>query len=88
MTSLANSLSRGFIRIRRATGQIQMQEPEPSESTAIDVRVSVYPLGDNHPLISTFGAFEDEPLWDDLIRAMEENRRERHEQELADITGE
>lgn len=45
---------------------------------------STYPVGENHPLASTFGVFANEPLWDDLIGAMNEYRREVAEQELRD----
>jgi len=58
-------------------GNIQQgQESRRTESTAIDARISVYPLGENHPLVSTFGVFENEPLWDDMVKAMTENRQE------------
>lgn len=70
---------------------IERPEPGWSESTSvsivdvsIDARISVYPMGDNHPLVSTFGVFEDEALWDDLLRNMEENRREVAVQELVE----
>ena len=62
----------------------QTEEGRKTESTAIDVRISVYPLGENHPLVSTFGIFEHEPLWDDLIRAMTENRQEEAREETAE----
>lgn len=58
------------------------RERVTSESTAIDVRISVYPLGENHPLASVFGAFDDEPLWDDWMRAINEYRQEENAREL------
>lgn len=66
----------------------QTQESRRTESTAIDARISVYPLGENHPLVSTFGVFENEPLWDDLMRAMTENRQELEALELREEAGE
>lgn len=76
-----DSLAHSLLYIRPAE---ERQESALSESAsiAIDARVSVFPMGENHPLVSTFGIFEDEALWDDLIRNMEENRKEAASQEL------
>ena len=50
-------------------------------SPEVAASMSSYPLGENHPLVSSFGAFENEPLWDDLMRAVHENRREEADKE-------
>jgi hypothetical protein len=54
----------------------RIQDRVESDSTAIDARVSVYPLGENHPLVAVFGAFDDEPFFDDWMKAIQEYREE------------
>lgn len=66
----------------------QEQKLAQSESTAIDARVSVYPLGENHPLAVVFGAFDNEPLWDDWMAAINEYRQQEDERELQAEAGE
>jgi hypothetical protein len=81
----------GTRHIRRTEEE---RTPLRSESTAIttsvpiDPRVSAYPMGEDHPLLTSFGAFEDEPLWDNLIQSMAEIRQEERERELAELDGE
>ena len=33
-----------------------------------------------HPLFSSFGAFKDDPFWDEFVQAMDEERRKIDEQ--------
>ncbi|MBI3653198.1 MAG: hypothetical protein HY231_19395 [Acidobacteria bacterium] len=60
----------------------RMRDAEPSqnhvesESTAIEVRISVYPLGEDHPLARVFGAFDTDPYFDDWMKAIAEYREE------------
>jgi hypothetical protein len=75
----------------RALGESDRVEPsayEDTESIAIDARVSVYPLGENHPLAVVFGAFDNEPLWDDWMAAINEYRQQEDERELQADAGE
>ena len=52
------------------------QEPAQSQSTSvsIDARVSVYPMGEDHPLAHLFGKYADDPMWRELQEIMERNR--------------
>jgi hypothetical protein len=52
------------------------QEPARSQSTSvsIDARVSVYPMGEDHPLAHLFGKYADDPMWHELEEIMERNR--------------
>lgn len=56
-------------------------------SAVIPTSSSVYPLGKKHPLVSSFGAFENEPLWDELVGAMNDYRREVAAEELLKESG-
>lgn len=57
------------------------------KGTQISESASSYSLGENHPLASSFGAFENEPLWDELIGAMNDYRREVAAEELLKESG-
>ncbi|MEK6408612.1 MAG: hypothetical protein AABN34_16920 [Acidobacteriota bacterium] len=54
----------------------ERQEPARSQSTSvsIDARISVYPLGEDHPLAHMFGKYADDPMWRELEEIMERNR--------------
>jgi hypothetical protein len=46
---------------------------ESTSSTAIDLRESVYPLGENHPLAHLFGKYNDNPVWEEFEEVIREN---------------
>lgn len=75
MTMLTSAYGFGFARP-------DDRQPARSENTSVDARMSVYPLGDNHPLASVLGAFDDEPLWDDWMAAIADYRQEVTAREL------
>ena len=53
-----------------------LQEPARSQNTSvsIDARVSVYPMGEEHPLAHLFGKYADNPMWRELDEIMDRNR--------------
>ena len=54
----------------------ERQEPVRPESTSVssDARISVYPLGDDHPLAHLFGKYADDPMWQELEAIIDRNR--------------
>jgi len=62
-------------------------QPEPEDtsentsSTALDAKVTLYTINPNHPLAHLAGVFENEPLWDELMQAIEEYREETNASE-------
>lgn len=43
-------------------------------SVSTDARISVFPMGDDHPIAHLFGKYADDPLWQELEEIMERNR--------------
>jgi hypothetical protein len=73
---MATLIFKGLWGLRLAGNDDRIQDCVESESTAIDARVSVYPLGENHPLATVFGSFDDESFFDDWMNAIHEYRAE------------
>ncbi|MCI0490084.1 MAG: hypothetical protein L0229_26115 [Blastocatellia bacterium] len=60
-------------RVVREPDQQESAPYQDTTSIAVDARVSVYPLGENHPLAHMFGKYDDEPLWEGFEEAIRMN---------------
>ena len=72
------------------TSRLNVEEPQEvtvirTVATASIGALRVFPIPDDHPLASVFGAFNDEPLWDDWMRAIREYRDEENAKERATL---
>jgi hypothetical protein len=54
----------------------ERQEPVRPEGASVcsDARISVYPMGDDHPLAHLFGKYADDPMWQELEAIIDRNR--------------
>ena len=65
--------------IRFAEDDKQESARTEAASIAIDARIRVYPMGDDHPLISSFGVFENDPIWAELFQIIDDDRKDNRD---------
>lgn len=54
------------------------QGPEEGSTAANAVHANQYTIHENHPLVSLFGKYKDEPLWDGFEEAIRRLREEEN----------